>query len=126
MVQKLDKLFVLIALGYAIIGMVLGNVMGATLDHSQMPTHAHIMLVGWVCMALFGLIYRAWPEMKTGVLPVIQFWMHQAGTLVMVIGLFLLYGMFAPEAALGPVLGISGIIVLAALALFAYIFATKT
>jgi len=29
--------------------------------HDQMPTHAHMNLLGWVSMALFGLIYQAFP-----------------------------------------------------------------
>src|SRR5215813_8493233 len=31
-------------------------------DHSQMPTHAHINVLGWASMALYGVVYRAWPE----------------------------------------------------------------
>ncbi|MAP94594.1 MAG: TonB-dependent receptor [Ponticaulis sp.] len=125
MVKSIDKYFVLIALVYAVVGMVLGNIMGATLDHSQMPTHAHIMLVGWASMGLSGLIYKSWPELKSGLLPVIHFWLLQVGCLIMCIGLYLMYGGIVPEPQMGPVLGISGIIVLGSLALFTFIFATK-
>lgn len=125
MVQNMDKLFVLSGIFYAVAGMLLGNVMGATMDHSQMPTHAHIMLVGWGTMAIVGLIYRAWPGMKSGVMPLIHFGLHQVGALVMVIGLYLLYGQIVPEPSIGPILGISGIIVMIATALFAFIFLTK-
>lgn len=125
MVQSIDKLFVLIALIYAIIGMLLGNVMGATMDHSQLPTHAHIMLVGWVSMALSGIIYRLWPQMKSGVLPLVNFGLHQIGSVVMSIALYMLYGGMVEEAAIGPVLGIAGILVMAALIVLTFIFLTK-
>ena len=72
MTRNIDKYFVLIALVYAIAGMLLGNVMGGSGDHTQMPTHAHINLVGWVSMALFGVFYHIWPQMKTGILPLVQ------------------------------------------------------
>ena len=39
------------AIVYAILGMILGLVMGITHDHTQMPTHAHILVVGWVAIA---------------------------------------------------------------------------
>lgn len=34
------------AVVYAILGLILGNVMAASGDHSQMVTHAHMMLIG--------------------------------------------------------------------------------
>ena len=43
------------AIIYAVLGMTLGLVMGMTQDHSQMPTHAHLMLLGWVSFAIFGV-----------------------------------------------------------------------
>ena len=37
---------------YIVLGMALGIYMAASQDHSQMPTHAHLNLLGWVTMAL--------------------------------------------------------------------------
>jgi hypothetical protein len=40
-------------------GMVLGIVMGMSQDFTLAPAHAHINLLGWVSMALYGLYHRA-------------------------------------------------------------------
>jgi hypothetical protein len=50
---------------YALAGMALGIVMGASGDHSLAPLPAHINLLGWASLALFGvsvlLVGRASP-----------------------------------------------------------------
>ena len=42
----------------ALVGMGLGIGMGAKHDFMLAPVHAHINLLGWVSMVLFGLFYR--------------------------------------------------------------------
>jgi hypothetical protein len=42
---------------YALVGMVLGMVMGASGDHTLAPVHAHINLLGWASLALMGAFY---------------------------------------------------------------------
>lgn len=42
----------------ALIGMSLGFVMAASEDFTLAPTHAHLNLLGWVTMALYGLYHR--------------------------------------------------------------------
>ena len=56
---------VLMAVIYALLGMVMGETMAASGDHSLMPVHAHINLLGWVSLALFGIVYKVW-NIKTG------------------------------------------------------------
>jgi cbb3-type cytochrome oxidase subunit 1 len=43
-------------------GMVWGIVMAITHDHGLSPAHAHLNLVGWVTMRLFGLYYALTPS----------------------------------------------------------------
>src|ERR1700721_3801623 len=38
-----------------IAGMIWGIVMGISQDHSTMPAHAHLNLLGWVSLFLFGI-----------------------------------------------------------------------
>jgi hypothetical protein len=45
------------AVFYALCGMVLGVVMGASNDHTLLPVHAHINLLGWASLALMGAFY---------------------------------------------------------------------
>jgi hypothetical protein len=42
----------------ALTGMALGIVMGMNQDFSLTPVHAHLNLLGWVTMVLYGLYYR--------------------------------------------------------------------
>jgi uncharacterized protein YhhL (DUF1145 family) len=41
-----------------IVGMVWGIVMAISQAHSAMPAHAHLNLLGWVSLFLFGLFYH--------------------------------------------------------------------
>jgi len=45
------------AVVYALAGMALGIIMGASGDHSASPLHAHINLLGWASLALMGAFY---------------------------------------------------------------------
>ena len=40
--------FLILAIIYAIGGMILGLTMAISQDHSQMPVHAHTMVAGWL------------------------------------------------------------------------------
>ncbi|MCD2173217.1 cbb3-type cytochrome c oxidase subunit I [Rhizobium sp. C4] len=46
---------------YALIGMAMGIFMAASHDHTLSPAHAHLNLLGWVSMGIFGLFYQAAP-----------------------------------------------------------------
>lgn len=49
--------FFAVAPVYLVVGMCLGVYMGASEDHSLYPAHAHLNLIGWVTMALYGTFY---------------------------------------------------------------------
>jgi hypothetical protein len=48
-----------IATATALVGVSLGIYMGVADDHILGPVHAHLNLIGWVSMFLFGLYYQA-------------------------------------------------------------------
>lgn len=48
----------IIAAAAALVGMSLGIFMGANEDFTLAPVHAHLNLLGWVSMFLYGLYYR--------------------------------------------------------------------
>lgn len=87
--MTLPRAFLLTALLYAIVGMGLGIHMGIAHDFSGTPIHVHINLVGWVTLAIYGLIHRAYPAMSASRLAWPQFWIAQAGALVFPIGIAL-------------------------------------
>ena len=107
------------AVVYAILGMLLGNVMGASGDHSQLPTHAHLLLVGWVSFAIFGLFYHLFAERAATLLARAHFWLAQASYIVLVIALYLV---FSGQPDVGePIAGVASIGLLLSMLLFALI-----
>ena len=71
-------------------GMTLGIAMGASGDHSQMPLHAHVNLIGWVTMVLYGLVYRVVPEAAENALARWQFALAVGGLAIILPGLALI------------------------------------
>ena len=61
--NRLDLKFLLLAAIMLTAGVTLGVVMGIRHDFSLAPVHAHINLVGWTSLALFGIVYKLYPEM---------------------------------------------------------------
>jgi hypothetical protein len=61
--NRIDVQFLLLATVLLIAGVTLGIVMASTHDYQLRPVHAHINLVGWASLALFGLVYRAYPSL---------------------------------------------------------------
>ncbi|MCC5982202.1 MAG: hypothetical protein JJU26_10845 [Oceanicaulis sp.] len=114
--MKVEKLHIIIGLLYALAGMALGMVMAESGDHTQHVTHAHALLVGFVVSAVYAILYRVW-RLAQGLLALIQFALHHIGAIVMVIGLYMLYGAIVPEDQIGPILGISSALVTASMAL---------
>jgi hypothetical protein len=113
----MDKKYLMCALAYAVLGMSLGVYMGASQDHGQLVTHAHTLLVGFVVSLIYAVIHKLWLNGSMPRLATVQFFVHQIGAVMMIIGLFLLYGHVLAEEQIGPVLGISSVIVLAGMVL---------
>ena len=80
--MRLSNSFLRLAVVFILIGVGLGYYMGATQNFTAAPVHAHINLLGWVSMFLYGLFYRANPEAAEGVLPKVHFWVALAGFLI--------------------------------------------
>jgi cbb3-type cytochrome oxidase subunit 1 len=100
----------------ALIGMAMGAAMGATKDFTLAPAHAHLNLLGWVSMMIYGLFYRAVPSAAQGRLAAAQFWLAVAGVLVLVPSLVLeLMGRREAEAGLA----VGSVITLVSMVLFA-------
>ena len=81
MESTLPRRFMLTAAILAVLGMCFGIWMGingeATFNYA--PVHAHINLVGWVSMFLFGLWYRAHPAAAAGTLAQVHFKVNPVG-----------------------------------------------
>lgn len=80
--MRLSNSFLRLAVVFILIGVGLGYYMGATQNFTAAPVHAHINLLGWVSMFLYGLFYRADPEAAEGLLPKVHFWVALVGFLI--------------------------------------------
>jgi len=92
------------AVVYGVLGMVLGLHMAIGHDHGELPTHAHIMVVGWLSFAIFGFFYHALGAAVPRWLALAHYILAQISVAIMVIGLWLYYGgqtQFEPAAAIG-------------------------
>lgn len=89
---------------YLTIGIVFGIYMGGSGDHSLSPVHAHINLLGFTLMAVFALVYRSFPEMAQNWMARAHFWLHQVGTVILLIALFLLLSNRVAPTTVGPVM----------------------
>jgi hypothetical protein len=112
-----DRRYLIWSLAYAAAGMSLGLFMAASGNHGELVAHTHILLIGFAVSFFYAIIHRLWLSPAGATLAWVQFVLHQAATLVVSIGLLLVYGGFAPEATVGPFLGAAASGVLLALLL---------
>jgi hypothetical protein len=108
--------FIKIAVVYLLLGTTLGAYMGANEVFTLAPVHAHILLLGWVSLALAGIVYHLYPAAGETRLARIHFWVHNLvlPPFMVVLALFL-----TGTKAMGPVLGVASIVMIAGLACFA-------
>ena len=88
---------------YLVVGILFGAYMGGSGDRTMVPVHAHINLLGFTLMTIFGIAYRVMPALAEGLLPKLHFWLHQVGSLGLLLGLFLMITGTVAEATIGPV-----------------------
>lgn len=88
--MNISRNFLVIGSLYLIAGIMLGSYMGGSGDHLLAPVHAHINLLGFTLMTVFGLAYRLIPALAHGRLASAHFWLHQIGVLILLAGLFLM------------------------------------
>ena len=116
--QGVARNFFTLAVVYAVVGMLLGLSMAMSQDHAQTPTHAHIMVLGWVTSSVFAFFYHLVPAARNSKLAVIHFWLAAISSIGLVAGLFVLYG---GNPSIEPLLGVSSIAFIVATVLFAFI-----
>ena len=106
-----------LAVLFVIAGMAMGIGMAMTQDHALMPAHAHLNLLGWVSLFLFGIYYERRPALDTSRLAMIQVGLWSLGTVVLTVAVAAIHlGYHAAD----PIAAIASLIVLAAMIQFAY------
>jgi hypothetical protein len=106
------------AVAMVIAGMIWGIAMGITKDHSTLPAHAHLNLLGWVSLFLFGIYYHLHPTVDRSALAFWQVWVWIACTIVLTIGVGLVH---SGHEIGDPIAAVSSLLVLADMLLFAWL-----
>lgn len=108
--------FLRFAVLYLIAGISLGIGMAASGNHSFHPVHAHLNLLGFVLMTLFGLFYRVIPAAAETKLAKAHFWIYVPAHFVQMVLLALLY---RGNGEVEPVLALASVLVGVAILCFA-------
>jgi cbb3-type cytochrome oxidase subunit 1 len=103
------------AAAYALVGMGFGIVMAASHDHTLSTAHAHLNLLGWVSMAIYGLFYHTVPAAAETRLARNHVVVATLGLWIMIPGVAMaVMGMSEGPAVIGSLLTIVGMILFAA------------
>lgn len=105
-----------VALAYFVVAVAMGIYMGASGDHSLRPVHVHMNLLGWVSLALIGIIYHYFPNAGTNKLASTQFWLYNLALAPMMLCLGM---MLKGYPGVEPVMGLLSMIVGVSVLLFA-------
>lgn len=85
--KRVDIYFLLLATVLLICGATLGIVMGSREDFTLVPVHAHLNLAGWASLGLFGLTYRAYPQLAATKLALYHFIVSAIASALLPIGI---------------------------------------
>lgn len=99
-------------------GMIWGIIMAISNDHSAMPAHAHLNLLGWVSLFLFGIFYHLHPAVDRSKAAIAQVAVWIIGTVILTIGV----GLVHTGHDIGdPIAAVGSLIVLAGMLLFGWL-----
>lgn len=62
--RDIDRIFILTGALFAVFGLCLGLWMVAVNNFAYSKIHAHVNLLGWVTLAIYGIVYKLYPAMK--------------------------------------------------------------
>lgn len=110
--MNVSRNFLVIGALYLIGGMLLGSWMSVNEKFLFTPVHAHMNLLGFALMSIFGLAYRLIPKLTSDWMAAAHFWLHQIGVLIFVVFLYLLLSESLARSVAGPILGIAEVIVI--------------
>lgn len=116
--MKASSLSFRAAVLFVLAGMVWGLQMAISGNHSAFPAHAHINLLGWVSLFLFGIFYHLHPSLDASRIALAQVWIWIAGTAVLGVGVGLVHTGH-PKA--DPIAAIGSFTVFFAMIVFAWL-----
>ncbi|WP_348628703.1 OpgC domain-containing protein [Methylovirgula sp. 4M-Z18] len=99
-------------------GMLWGIQMGISGDHSTFPAHAHLNLLGWVSLFLFGIYYHLHPATDRDRWACVQVWIWIVATVILTIGVAMVH---SGREGGDPIAAIGSLIVFADMLLFGWL-----
>ena len=105
--MKASELSFRAAAAFLVAGLIWGLVMAISQDFSTMPAHAHLNLLGWVSLFLFGIYYRLHPWLEGPRSAHVQVWIWIIGTIILAIGITFVqtgHTVGEPIAAVGSII----------------------
>ena len=107
------KTMLKISVVYFMIGISFGLYMSMTHVFNMTSVHVHVNLLGWMSLALVGIIYHLYPNLEKTGLAKAHFWLHNIGLPVMMIAIALailgVNDVFFPIATAGGAATLIGI-----------------
>lgn len=103
---------------FVIAGMIWGLYMAISQNHATMPAHAHVNLLGWVSLFLFGIFYHLHPAIDASRAARAQAWIWMIGVVVQAFGVARIYTGHPGGEAFAS---IGSFVVLGAMVLFAWL-----
>ncbi len=101
--MDISRSFMLVGVVFLVLGIPIGMYMGAVNNFALAPLHAHLNLLGFVLMTIFGILYRIVPAMADSGLAKVHFWLHTIGVSGVFVMLFLLLTGRITDAGMVPV-----------------------
>ena len=109
--KRIDVYFLLLAVVLLLAGAGLGIKMGSSEDFTLTPVHAHLNLAGWASLGLFGLTYRAYPQLAERRLALFHFILSALGAIILPVGIGLAVLKGQPALAIiGSLLWFGGVL----------------
>jgi hypothetical protein len=103
---------------FVIAGMIWGLYMAISENHAMMPAHAHLNLLGWVSLFLFGIFYHLHPAIDASRAARVQVWVWMVGVVIQAYGVDRIFTGHPSGEALAAT---GSFIVLGAMLLFAWL-----
>ena len=109
--RRVDLSFLFLATLCLLCGVSLGIWMGIIHDFQFAPVHAHVNLLGWASLALFGLSYRAYPALQASWIAPTHFGLSAVSAVLFPIGIALsITGVTVAVAIAASLIWLAGVV----------------
>ncbi|CAH0118793.1 MULTISPECIES: cytochrome-c oxidase [unclassified Paenibacillus] len=103
--------FLKVSVIYFILAMGLGLYMSLAGDHTLTGVHVHVNLIGWLSLAVSGIVYVLFPKADHNGWAKAQFWLMNVGLIIMMGALIALLAT-GSGMPWGPIVGAGGILII--------------